>query len=111
MTNTQPKITVLADPIADLLDEMADLCEHWKKWRGKGHTAVGIRSALVSLSGEILRINSYTSAEGCQILGGNIANTLAAKDEAQRQRQHFEEKISDAMAHINSHIPAKESKE
>ncbi|MCK9606234.1 MAG: hypothetical protein M0R33_07250 [Methylomonas sp.] len=37
-----------------LLDEMSDLCEHWKRWRNdKGHTPAGVGAALVILAQEV----------------------------------------------------------
>jgi hypothetical protein len=41
------------DELAARLDEIADLCEHWKKNRSKGHTPTGIRVALVISCEEI----------------------------------------------------------
>lgn len=46
-------LQVAQDQIADKLDEMADLSEHWKRWRERGHDPQGIRAGMVLLCGEI----------------------------------------------------------
>ena len=52
------RIHVVVDDISLRLDEMADLCEYWKRWReGRGMTPYAIRSALVSLSSEVSRLS------------------------------------------------------
>jgi len=47
-------LKVYKDVVAEKLDEMADLCEYWKKNREKGHEPNAIRQALISISEEIL---------------------------------------------------------
>jgi hypothetical protein len=48
------EIRVHKDKIAEKLDEMADLCEFWRKNREKGRNPNGIRHALIMLSNEII---------------------------------------------------------
>jgi hypothetical protein len=52
------KIVLHVDEVALKLDEMADLCEYWKRHRAKGRTPSGIRAALSMLSDEIVILNS-----------------------------------------------------
>lgn len=48
-------ITLVRDDLSARLDEVADLCEHWKLWRVKrSHTPQAVRSALVMLAREIV---------------------------------------------------------
>lgn len=49
-------IAALADPVADRIDELTDLCELWKKRREEGRPATYLRRAIIDLSGEILAI-------------------------------------------------------
>jgi predicted nuclease with TOPRIM domain len=46
------QIQVVPDEIAEKLDEMADLCEYWKKNREKGRRSNAIRAALLMLASE-----------------------------------------------------------
>jgi len=48
------EIRLHKDKIAEKLDEMADLCEFWRKNREKGRNPNGIRHALIMLSNEII---------------------------------------------------------
>ncbi len=50
-------IRVFKDEIAEKIDEMADLCEHWKKNRENGRHPNAIRSAILMLADEIRLIN------------------------------------------------------
>lgn len=43
---------ILHDPIAEKLDEMADLCEHWKRHRANGRNPIAVRAALLMLAQE-----------------------------------------------------------
>lgn len=51
------KIEVHEDPVEDRIDELADLSQHWTKWRDKSHTPSGIRSAIIYLAREITAAN------------------------------------------------------
>ncbi len=51
------EIRVHRDKIAEKLDEMADLCECWKKNRDKGRDPNSIRQALIMLSNEVVIID------------------------------------------------------
>ena len=58
-------IVVVHDDISNRLDEMADLCEHWKKWRqNTKYTPTAIRSALVMLSGEVSALHALEKIHG-----------------------------------------------
>lgn len=46
------KLQVQHDHLAEKLDEMADICEYWKKNREKGRMPSAIRMALIMLSRE-----------------------------------------------------------
>lgn len=43
----QPKLEIQYDYTAEQLDDLADLCEYWKRNRERGRTARAIRSALI----------------------------------------------------------------
>ncbi len=47
------KIEAVSDPISEKIDEMADLCEYWKRNRDKGRNPTAVRSALLMLAGEV----------------------------------------------------------
>jgi hypothetical protein len=44
---------IVRDNTAAKLDELADLCEYWKRWRERGATPTAIRAALVMVVREI----------------------------------------------------------
>ena len=50
------KIEAHTDFIAEKLDEMADLCEHWRKNRERGRMPNAIRAALMMLAKECIAI-------------------------------------------------------
>lgn len=55
------KIEIVRDDIAEKLDEMSDLCEHWKRNRERGRNPTAIRAALLMLAEEctiLARINT-----------------------------------------------------
>ena len=49
---TEPQM--MRDPIADALDDMAALGEHWKRNRERGRMPNGIRSAMLLVAREAL---------------------------------------------------------
>lgn len=49
------KVEVFRDEQMELLDDLADLCEYWKRNRAKGRTPNAIRSALVMLAADIAK--------------------------------------------------------
>ena len=51
------KIEATTDIIAEKLDEIASLCEHWKKNREKGLMPSSIRMAMIMLADEIVIIH------------------------------------------------------
>ncbi len=57
------EIRLHRDPIAEKLDEMADLCECWRKNREKGRNPNAIRQALIILSNEVVMIDSVANIE------------------------------------------------
>lgn len=46
-------LVVVTDPVAEKLDELADMAEVWKRHRSKSHTPAVTRIALLMLMGEI----------------------------------------------------------
>lgn len=44
------RIDRLIDPENDMLDQLADLCEYWKKWRAQGITPIFIATAIRTLA-------------------------------------------------------------
>ena len=61
---------IIIDELSNRLDEMADLCEHWRRWREKGNRRPqAIRAALVMLAQEIVMLDS-------QERGGNKRHWL-----------------------------------
>ena len=55
------KIEVVHDYVAEKLDEMADLCEHWKRHRERGRNPSAIRAALLMLAQECAALTTpYT---------------------------------------------------
>lgn len=54
------KIQVYKDHVAEKLDEMADLCEYWKRNRDKGRTPGAIRAALLMLVEEVRAVEAHT---------------------------------------------------
>lgn len=48
----QQKLEVVHDHVGEKLDEMADLCEHWKRHRERGRNPTAIRAALLMLAQE-----------------------------------------------------------
>lgn len=47
----QPTIQIDRTPV--LIDELADLCEYWKKHRAAGRTPAHIQSAILAIAGEV----------------------------------------------------------
>lgn len=56
------EIKVFKDEVAEKLDELADVCEYWKKNRDKGRNPNGIRAALLYLVSEIEMMRSMEEA-------------------------------------------------
>ncbi|MFN9279375.1 MAG: hypothetical protein ACK6DW_06500 [Betaproteobacteria bacterium] len=53
------------DDVSQRLDEVADLCEHWKRWREvRGHTPQAIRAALVMLAREVAMLADMEQQHG-----------------------------------------------
>jgi len=53
------------DDVSDRLDEIADLCEHWKRWRdGRAYTPQAVRSALVMLAREVVMLAEMEQKNG-----------------------------------------------
>lgn len=60
------RLEILHDPIAEKLDEMADLCEHWKRNRSLGRNPTAIRAALLMLAQECIALTTANA----EITGG-----------------------------------------
>ena len=59
------RIMLVHDDVSRRLDEMADLCEHWKRWReGREYTPRAIRAALIMLSHDVATLASLEKAHG-----------------------------------------------
>lgn len=53
------------DDVSNRLDEMADLCEHWKRWReGRDYTPQSVRAALVMLAREVVILADFEQKHG-----------------------------------------------
>lgn len=52
-------IEIRRDLVAEKLDEMADICEHWKRNREKGREPNAIRYALMSLAEEVITLDKH----------------------------------------------------
>lgn len=61
----QYRLEILRDPVAEKLDEMADLCEHWKRNRSMGRNPTAIRSALLMLAQECIALTTAN----CEVTG------------------------------------------
>ncbi len=65
------KVVVVTDTVAEKLDEMADLCEHWKRHRERGRKPTAIRAALMMLAAECTALEranvELTGAEGVRV--------------------------------------------
>ena len=56
-------IGVFRDEQLELLDDLADLCEYWKRSRDKGRAPNALRSALVMLAADIAKTTMPANAE------------------------------------------------
>ena len=62
------EIVLVHDDVSNRLDEMADLCEYWKRWREhRNHTPHAIRSALVMLANEVVMLADFEVKNGQRI--------------------------------------------
>lgn len=52
-------IEIRRDLVAEKLDEMADVCEHWKRNREKGREPNAIRYALLTLAEEVTTLAKH----------------------------------------------------
>jgi hypothetical protein len=70
------EIIVMKDDIAEKLDEMADLCEIWKRNRNKGHEPNAIRKALMMVANEVVVMESIQSINDKidSVQNGSITN-------------------------------------
>ena len=56
------------DDVSNRLDEMADLCEHWKRWReGREYTPQAVRAALVMLAREVTMLDDWEKKHGPRV--------------------------------------------
>jgi hypothetical protein len=58
---TEPQM--MRDPIADALDDMAALGEHWKRNRERGRMPNGIRSAMLLVARDVLDLQEMQQQE------------------------------------------------
>ena len=58
-------LVLVHDDVSQRLDEVADLCEHWKRWREtRGHTPQAIRAALVMMAREVAMLADMEQKHG-----------------------------------------------
>ena len=57
------ELQMMRDPIADALDDMAALGEHWKRNRERGRMPNGIRSAMLLVAREVLDLQEMQQQE------------------------------------------------
>lgn len=57
------RLEVMRDPVADALDDMAALCEYWKRNRDKGRTPSAIRNPLLQMAREVLMLADMEQRE------------------------------------------------
>lgn len=74
------RIQIKTDRIAEKLDEMADICEYWKKHRSKGRTPNAIRGALVYLSQEVSTLNFFDK-EAPELFPGTPGRAVGSWEE------------------------------
>lgn len=56
------RVEVVRDEVSEKLDEMADVCEYWKRNRDKGRNPNAIRAALIMLAEEVVALTGIKSA-------------------------------------------------
>ncbi len=56
------RVEVVRDEVSEKLDEMADVCEYWKRNRDKGRNTNAIRAALIMLAEEVVALTGIKSA-------------------------------------------------
>ena len=56
------RVEVVRDDVAEKLDEMADLCEYWKRNRDRGYHPNAIRAALITLAEEVVALTGIKGA-------------------------------------------------
>lgn len=74
-------IEIVRDDIAEKLDEMSDLCEHWKLNRERGRNPTAIRAALLMLAEEctiLTRANRQIEGLDAALCGQSRSNAELA---------------------------------
>ena len=73
------QIEMMRDPVDEAIDEIADLCEYWKRSRGNGRTPITIRMALLMAMRQVVEMGAKkTPVAGNQLLAVRTANCLLA---------------------------------
>ena len=70
------KLTVMADPVADALDDMAALGLHWTRNRDRGRMPNGIRQAMLLVAREAL------AHEGAYVRTNDFVSVCPGADRA-----------------------------
>lgn len=70
----QHDLRILKDPIAELLDDMAAMGEHWAKNRERGRTPDAIRRAMLMAARDLVVLADHDAKLAEQQLSG-MANT------------------------------------
>jgi hypothetical protein len=76
-------IEMHSDTIAEKLDEMADLSEHWKRYREKGRNPSAIRVAMMLLAHEVTAIARAHDKETASMMDRLCCPTVCAADSDQ----------------------------
>lgn len=62
------KLKTHHDEIVEKLDELADLSEHWRRNRDKGHNLKAIRTAMVLLANDVTMIARQQDRETAEMM-------------------------------------------
>ena len=58
------RIYVVHDDVSTKLDELADLCEYWRRWRARGVMPSGVRAALIMVAREVIHTADMEQQHG-----------------------------------------------
>jgi hypothetical protein len=78
------RLEVMRDPVADCLDDMAALGEHWTRNREKGRMPGGIRAAMVLVAREMLSLVEQQERETQQLMDNLCGPAAFARNAAEQ---------------------------